>query len=112
MDGDVMRMRPLSDLDISAGKTVELKPGGYHIMLTGLKAPIKTGDSVPIVLVVEDAERKRQTIELAATARAPGGSASGKAASGQAADHGGHMDHGDHSGSAGAGGRADAPKAR
>ena len=100
MDGDVMRMRPLPALEIGAGKTVDLKPGGYHIMLTGLKSPIKTGDSVPITLVVEDADRKRQTIELAATARPLGNASAAKAAAGQV-DHGGHMDHGAQPGQSG-----------
>jgi copper(I)-binding protein len=48
---------------------VELKPSGYHMMLMGLKAPLKAGDVVPIKLVVEDAKGKRQTVEVKAAAR-------------------------------------------
>lgn len=51
MTGGVMRMRELPDgLDIPAGMTVALKPGGYHIMLIGLKAPLKQGTMVPAEL--------------------------------------------------------------
>jgi len=50
MDGDVMRMRQVQAIELPAGKTVELKPGGLHIMLVGLKAPLKAGDSFPMKL--------------------------------------------------------------
>jgi periplasmic copper chaperone A len=56
MDGDVMKMRALETaLNIPAGATVEMKPGGVHIMLTGLKAPMKKGDVVAVTLVFERA---------------------------------------------------------
>ena len=45
MDNGVMKMRPLgSGLEIKPGQTVELKPGGYHIMLVGMKKQLKAGD--------------------------------------------------------------------
>ena len=69
MDGDMMRMRGVDALPLPAGKPVEFKPNGYHLMLTGLKAPLKAGDVVPIKLVVEDAKGKRQTVDVQATAR-------------------------------------------
>lgn len=48
MDGGVMRMRRLTNgLPIPAGATIALKPGGYHLMLVGLKAPLKAGVKVP-----------------------------------------------------------------
>lgn len=51
MDRGIMRMRPVATgLPIPAGGKVELKPGGYHIMLIGLKAPLKKGDRIPAVL--------------------------------------------------------------
>lgn len=50
MEGDVMRMRPVDSVEIPAGGTVELKPGGLHIMLIGLKAPLKEGESFPLTL--------------------------------------------------------------
>jgi copper(I)-binding protein len=69
MDGDTMKMRPVDALPLPAGKPVELKAGAYHMMLMGLKKPVKFGDVVPIQLVVEDANGKRQTVDVKATAK-------------------------------------------
>ena len=56
MDGNVMRMRELEKgLEIPAGATVMLKPGGYHIMFMGLKAPFAKDAKVPVTLVFEKA---------------------------------------------------------
>ena len=55
MEGDVMKMRQVEGIDLQAGKTVELKPGGYHVMFIGLKAPLKAGDSFPVKLKFEKA---------------------------------------------------------
>ena len=44
MEGDVMKMRQVDGVELAAGKTVEFKPGGYHVMFVGLKAPLKAGD--------------------------------------------------------------------
>ena len=49
-DHGVMKMRPVSALPIEPGKPVTLAPGGYHIMLMGLKQALKQGDSFPITL--------------------------------------------------------------
>lgn len=67
--GDMMKMRAVDVLPLPAGKPVEFKPNGYHLMMTGLKAPVKAGDVVPITLVVEDAKGKRETVDVKATAR-------------------------------------------
>lgn len=72
MEGDMMKMRAVTGLDLPAGKLVELKPGGYHVMLMDLKQPIKAGDAVPLTLVVETRDKKRETIEVSATAQAMG----------------------------------------
>ena len=69
MVDNVMRMRPVKALELPAGKTVELKPNGYHVMLTGLKGQIKDGDTITIALTVEDKDKKRETIEVKAPAR-------------------------------------------
>ena len=69
MEGDLMKMRMVDSLPLPAGQPVEFKPNGYHLMMTGLKAPLKAGDVVPIKLVVEDAKGKRQTVDVKATAR-------------------------------------------
>ena len=54
MDGDVMKMRAVAVLELPAGKTVELKPGGLHLMLMDLKQPLPVGTSVPLTLVLKD----------------------------------------------------------
>ena len=55
MEGDVMRMREMPALDLPAGKLVQLAPGGLHLMLFGLKAPLKLGDKLPLKLRFEKA---------------------------------------------------------
>jgi len=69
-EGGVMKMRAIDRLPLPAGRKVELKPGGYHVMLMALTAPIKEGDVVPITLTVEAKDGKRSTVEVKATARA------------------------------------------
>jgi copper(I)-binding protein len=66
MEKDVMKMRAVKGLDLPAGKTVELKPGGYHVMLMDLKEQMKEGATVPVTLVVEGKDKKRSTIEVKA----------------------------------------------
>lgn len=56
MDGGTMRMRELtSGLEIKPGETVELKPGGYHVMFMNLKQGLKEGQSIKGTLVFEKA---------------------------------------------------------
>lgn len=56
MDNGMMRMRQLpKGLEIPPGATVELKPGGFHLMFTGLKAPIAEGMPISGTLVFEKA---------------------------------------------------------
>jgi periplasmic copper chaperone A len=50
MKGDVMEMRELDAVELPAGKKVEFKPGGLHVMFIGLKAPLKVGTKVPVTL--------------------------------------------------------------
>ncbi len=69
MDGGVMKMRAVPSLALPAGKAVELKPGGYHVMLMDLKGQVKDGDTVPVTLIVEGKDGKRQTLEIKASAR-------------------------------------------
>lgn len=78
MDGGVMRMRPVAALDLPANRTVELRPGGYHVMLIDLKQPLREGDTVALTLTVEARDGKRSTIEVQAPVRpltAPAGEA-------------------------------------
>lgn len=67
--GGVMRMRPVARIELPAGRTVELKPGGYHVMLMSIAKPLRPGDTVPITLVVEGADGKRQDVNATATVR-------------------------------------------
>lgn len=67
---DIMRMRAVPSLALPAGRSVELKPGGYHVMLMDLTRALKEGETVPVMLVIETAGR-RETIEVKATVRAP-----------------------------------------
>ncbi|SBT06298.1 conserved exported hypothetical protein [Candidatus Accumulibacter aalborgensis] len=69
MAGDVMQMRPIPRLEIPAGKPVRLGPGGYHLMLIDLKQPLKKGDSVPLTLQVEGADKKIEAITVKADVR-------------------------------------------
>jgi copper(I)-binding protein len=65
MEGSTMRMRAVTGgLDLPAGKPVALKPGGYHVMLMDLKAPLKDGDAVDLSLVVEGKDGKKETLAL------------------------------------------------
>ena len=65
MAGDVMKMRALPNgLVLPAGKAVELKPGGYHVMLMDLKQQLKAGDTVTVTWVLEGADKKRETVEV------------------------------------------------
>ena len=75
MEGTTMRMRAIPALELPAGKTVELKSGGYHVMLMDLKQQLKAGDTVPLALVVEGRDGKRETIEVKAPVRALGADA-------------------------------------
>lgn len=69
MDNGVMKMRPVPNLDLPAGKAVKLQPGGNHVMLMDLKQQMKKGDVVPITLKVEGRDKKVQTIEVKAEVR-------------------------------------------
>ena len=89
MDGDVMKMRAIPALDLPAGKTVELKPGGYHVMLLDLKAPLAKDTTVPVTLTFKDAKgaESKQELNLPVATAAPGAAAAPAAADHQ---HGAH----------------------
>ena len=69
MQDNVMRMRQVQAVDLPAGKPVELKPGGYHVMLMDLKQQVKAGETVPLSLVFEGKDGKRQTVQVQAPVR-------------------------------------------
>ncbi len=72
LQDNVMKMRPVDKLDLPAGQAVELKPGGYHVMLMDLAKPVKAGDTVPLQLVLEGPDGQRQTVDVQAPVRALG----------------------------------------
>ena len=75
MEGTTMRMRAVPAVDLPAGQAVELKPGGYHVMLMDLKQQLNAGDTVPLTLVVEGRDGKRETLEVKAPVRPLGADA-------------------------------------
>ena len=77
MEGDVMRMRAIESLDLPKGVAVELKPGGYHLMLQQLKGPLVKDTQVPITLVFKDAKGEQSRLSLQVPVRmvAPGAAA-------------------------------------
>ncbi len=65
MDKDVMKMAALtSGLDLPAGKTVELRPGGYHVMLMDLKSALTADSTVPVTLTFQDAKGNQTSQEF------------------------------------------------
>lgn len=85
---NVMRMRQIDAINLDPGQRVELKPGGFHVMMIDLRNPVKVGDTVAMTLVFEDDKGQRRTLPINATARPL--TDTGKDA---AADHGAN-DHG------------------
>lgn len=69
MQNDVMKMRQAPAIELPAGSVVDLKPGGYHIMLMQLSHQMKTGDKVPITLTFEDAAKKKSEVTVQAEVR-------------------------------------------
>ncbi len=72
MENDVARMRHIDRLPLSAGETVELRPGGYHLMLIDLKQALKTGDRVPLTLKIEQSDGSVRQLAVEASVRALG----------------------------------------
>jgi len=74
MENNVMKMRAIPSLDLPAGREVQLKPGGYHVMLLDLKRPLKVGEKVQIELRLEtrDGKRVTQPVEVEVRSTAPG----------------------------------------
>ena len=76
LDGDTMRMRAVQGgLALPPRQTVELKPSGYHLMLTDLKQPLPKGSSVPVTLRFEDAKGAKTALDLTLPVGAPEGAA-------------------------------------
>ena len=90
MDKDVMKMSAIASLNLPAGQAVELKPGGYHVMLMDLKQALPKDSMVPVTLQFQDTKGNKSQLELKLPVlmQAPGTPAGGGMPAG-------HM-HGDH----------------
>jgi copper(I)-binding protein len=82
MDGNIARMRPVDAIEVTPGSATVLRPGGLHIMMVGLKAPLKEGDKVALTLTFEKAGK----VDIAVPVR--------KNAAGMGHGGMGGMDHG------------------
>jgi copper(I)-binding protein len=71
-DNGIMKMRPVSGLPVQAGQPAKLEPGGYHVMLEGLKQSLKPGDTFPLTLTFD----KAGSITTAVTVQRMGGPSS------------------------------------
>ncbi|WP_300319386.1 copper chaperone PCu(A)C [Accumulibacter sp.] len=69
MDGSVMKMRAVERLELPAGKTVQLAPGGYHVMLLNLKQALRKGETVPLTLQIEGKDKQVEAVEIRAEVR-------------------------------------------
>lgn len=72
MSGNVMQMRAVTGIDLPAGKAVELKPGGFHLMLMDLKGPLTPDAVIPLTLLLRDAAGRETRLELKLPARLQG----------------------------------------
>ncbi|MCS6786447.1 MAG: copper chaperone PCu(A)C [Thiobacillaceae bacterium] len=72
MEGGMMVMRQVEDIALPKGQTVNLKPGGLHLMFIDLKKPMKAGDKVPVTLVFKDGAGKEHKLDVQLDVRADG----------------------------------------
>jgi copper(I)-binding protein len=72
MQGDVMKMRQVNEIAVEPAKSIELKPGSYHIMLINLKQPVKEGSQVDLNLEFIDESGKKQIVKVKARASVTG----------------------------------------
>lgn len=63
-ENDMMRMREVKFVDLPAGKRVNLGESGYHLMLSGLKAPLRAGESVPLTLNIKTGDKPNLQVEI------------------------------------------------
>ncbi len=70
-EGGVMKMRKVEAIDVKAKGEAVLKPGGLHVMLIELKAPMKEGDAVPITLTFDDGSSKTVDAKVVKPTAAP-----------------------------------------
>lgn len=91
MEGDVMKMREVPAIELPAGTTVMLRPGQLHLMLMGLKAPLKAGDTLPLTLRFDKGGEVK--VDVAVQAVAPVGARGVLMEEQQHGKHEGHDKH-------------------
>lgn len=64
MDNGIMRMRHVEAVDLPQGQSVELKPGGLHVMIMGLRQPLQAGSTFPLTLTFDTAGERNVTIDV------------------------------------------------
>jgi copper(I)-binding protein len=64
MEGDVMHMHEAGNVTVAPGKPLQMKPGGFHVMLMDLKAPLKPGTRIPLTLSFRTAKGETRKLEL------------------------------------------------
>ena len=67
--GGVMEMHEVEGVPLPRGRKVELKPGGFHVMLVGLRGALKAGDTVALTLTIRDAQGRSSKVEVRAAVR-------------------------------------------
>jgi len=65
MSNGVARMRMAGEINVPAGTSIKMVPGGTHIMLEGLRTPLRTGDSFPLVLKFRESGDEKVTVQVA-----------------------------------------------
>ena len=71
-DGDIMRMRPVEGgVSLAPGETVVFVPGAHHIMLFGLKAPLREGETFPLTLTFEKSGTARVIVNVESAVHIP-----------------------------------------
>lgn len=75
-ENGMMKMREVQNIELPAGQTVNFRDSGYHLMLIGLKSPLKAGASIPLVLSTQEAGQPIIQLKVMATVRATSSTAS------------------------------------
>ncbi|MEO8332455.1 MAG: copper chaperone PCu(A)C [Gallionella sp.] len=68
-ENGVMKMREVKEIELPPGKRVSLGESGYHLMLTGLKAPLKAGEHIPLTLTIKLADNRTVKVKTKAEVR-------------------------------------------
>ena len=69
LDKGIMRMHAVTEVALPAGKAVELKPNGYHVMLMQLTRQLNDGDPIPLIITVQDAAGAKTNLQVNALVR-------------------------------------------